>query len=229
VFSATPDPSNRYRLVSSSQEAQPTVTLPPGIYLVHAAFGRAGASRRITVKAGTTSTEEVVLNAGAVRIAVTNGGQPMASEQGLTIDLYADEADQAGSRRKVAGGVKPGVLLRLNSGIYHVISTLGDGNVVAEADLTVEPGKLTEATIDHRAGRITFRLATRPGGEALADTSWTILTEGGDVVKRSAGAFPTHVLAAGTYALRAEHGGKTYNQTFSVAPGDVKQVEVIAQ
>ncbi len=37
-------------------------------------------------------------------------------------------------------------------------------------------GKLTEATIQHRAAQITFKLVSDAGGEAIADTAWSILT-----------------------------------------------------
>ncbi len=93
--------------------------------------------------------------------------------------------------------------------------------------MTVEAGKLTEATIDHQAGRVTFRLVEKSGGEALADTIWYISTTDGQLVKKSGGAFPSHLLAAGNYDVRVEHGGRQFAAKFSVVPGDKKQVEVV--
>ena len=44
---------------------------------------------------------------------------------------------------RIVDGVKQGVILRLNSGIYHVVSTYGDANAHVRTDVTVEAGKLT--------------------------------------------------------------------------------------
>ena len=59
------------------------------------------------------------------------------------------------------------------------------------------------------------------GGEALADTKWTILTSAGDVVKENAGALPTHILSPGSYAVVADHGGLSYTRKFSIEPVEI--------
>jgi hypothetical protein len=92
--------------------------------------------------------------------------------------------------------------------------------------VTVEPGKLTEARVKHAASKITLKLVQISGGEALADTQWTILTRTGDVVKEAAGALPFCILATGSYAAVARHGGASYTRTFQVGIGEAKQVEV---
>ena len=63
--------------------------------------------------------------------------------------------------------------------------------------------------------------------EAQADTRWNILTPGGDIVKESAGALPTHILAAGRYTVLARYRGKDYSQEFRINTGEVKQIEVV--
>jgi hypothetical protein len=67
----------------------------------------------------------------------------------------------------------------------------------------------------------------RGGGEAIADTQWSITTPKGDPVKESSGALPTHYLAPGDYAVRAKHAGRVYHRDFSVKAGDDIVVEVI--
>ena len=53
------------------------------------------------------------------------------------------------------GEVPPGLLahelVRLNAGIYRIVSTYGDANATVEADVTVEAGKLSEASVTHSA------------------------------------------------------------------------------
>lgn len=77
-------------------------------------------------------------------------------------------------------------------------------------------GKLIEATLRHRAATITLKLVKSPGGEALANTSFSVLTPGGDVIRELIGAFPALVLAEGEYVAIARHEGKTYQNVFRV-------------
>ena len=135
------------------------------------------------------------------------------SAESVHFDILSDEEDQFGNRHTILGDAKPGVVIRLNAGAYHIVSLYGDANATVRADVTVEPGKLTEATVKHAASKITFKLVQAAGGEALADTQWSILTKTGDMVKETAGAMPTHILAAGNYAVVARHGDASYTRT----------------
>jgi len=216
-----------YKLLETFREPRLTRTLPGGEYLVNAAYGRANVTKRLTIWPDKQLDDVFNLNAGGLRLYATLAKQPLLSEQSLTFDVYSDESDQFGNRRKVIAGAKSGVVMRLNSGAYRIESTYGDSNAVIEAEVAVEPGKLTEATVDHQAGKVTFRLVQKPGGEALADTIWNIYSGDGQLVKKSGGAFPSHVLAAGNYEVRVEHGQKEFGSKFTVEAGDKKQVEVV--
>ena len=96
-------------------------------------------------------------------------------------------------------------------------------------DITVEAGKLTEATVSHTAAKVTLGLVARSGGDALPDTVWTLQTPQGEVVKESVGALPTHILAPGTYTAVAKSQGRAFRRDFTVANGDAAQVEVMMQ
>jgi hypothetical protein len=227
IFDGRVQADGNYDLLHKFDQARTVVSLKPGDYLVNAAYGRANLTKRVTVWPGKRQEDVFNLNAGGLRLYATLAEQPLISEQSLTFHVYSDESDQFGNRRKVVTGAKSGVVLRLNGGNYRVESAYGDANSVMEVDVTVEPGKLTEASIDHRAGKVTFRLVEKPGGEALADTIWRIFASDGQLVKRSGGAFPSHVLASGEYSVRVQHGELEYAARFSVAAGDKKQVEVV--
>jgi hypothetical protein len=217
------------KLVQTVREASPVVRLQPGEYFVNAAFGRAHMTRRISVKPGIQSAEPFILNAGGLRVAAVVGKGEAAPPNSVTYDIYSDERDQSGNRTKIMGGARAGVIVRLNSGIYHIVSTYGDANALAQGDVTVEAGKLTEATVTHAAAKVTFKLVTRAGGEALADTHWTVLDAQGETVKESAGALPTHTLAPGKYTAIAKSGGRTYRRDFAVQNGEAVHVEVVIQ
>jgi hypothetical protein len=229
IFEPKPTKSGKYTLVDSYRNAEPTAALAPGEYLVNAAYGLAHLTKKIQIKPGESFQETFILNAGGLRLGATLTNGESIPPNSIRYDIFAGEADQFGNRKKILGDAKPGLIIRLNAGAYHVVSVYGDANAVVRADVAVEPGRLTEATINHSAARVTFKLVLQPGGEALADTQWNVLTPGGDVVKESAGALPTHILAAGTYSVLARHQGKNYTRDFEVAPGDVTQIEVVTQ
>jgi hypothetical protein len=117
----------------------------------------------------------------------------------------------------------------LNAGIYHVVSIYGDANAIVRADVNVEAGKLTEATVSHTGARVTFKLVTRTGGEAQADAQWGVFNAQGEPVKESVGALPTHILAPGAYVVTAKHSGRSFRRDFTVRAGETTQVEVVMQ
>ncbi len=216
-----------YKLLETNQEAQPRLNMAPGDYLINVSYGLAQITKRVTVWPGKRTADVFNLHAGGLRLYATLAKQPLISEHALSFKVFSDETDQSGNRRMLVSKAKPGIVIRLNSGNYRVISTYGDANSVVEADVKVESGKLTEATLDHQAGRITFKLVRRPGGEAMADTIWAIYTPDGLLVKKSGGAFSTHVLAVGEYEVKASYDGVDYSRSFAVAAGDKRAVEVI--
>jgi hypothetical protein len=229
VFAAKPGPDGKPRLLLTNREASPTLKLDPGEYLVNVAFGRANLTRKVTVAGDRAAQERFVLNAGGLRLtpALALARGETVNERAFVYDIYSDERDQYGQRIKVVSSVRPGVVLRLNAGIYNVVGTYGDANAIVRADVTVEAGKLTEATINHAAAKVTFKLVAQPGGDAIADTQWTVATAEGETVKESVGALPTHIFAPGTYVVSAKNGGGVFQRRFTVRAGDVGQVEVL--
>jgi hypothetical protein len=92
----------------------------------------------------------------------------------------------------------------------------------------VQAGKLTDVTISHRAALITLKLVSDKCGEALANTAWSVLTPGGDVIKESIGAFPSVILAEGEYRVIAKNEGKVFERGFEVFNGVDGEIEVLA-
>jgi hypothetical protein len=227
VFRDKPGPDGKLKLLSTHREASPTLQLEAGDYIVNVAFGRANLTRRIAVSGERPMQERFVLNAGGLRLnpGVVNG-EPV-NAKAVSYDIYSDERDQYGQRTKVMSGVKPGIVIRLNAGIYNVVATYGDANAVVRSDITVEAGKLTEATLTHAAAKVTFKLVARTGGDAIADTQWNVANAQGDVVKESVGALPTHIFAPGTYTVSARNAGEVFQRTFTLQAGDTVQIEVV--
>jgi hypothetical protein len=227
--SKAPPEGSGYKLLSTHREAMPTAALLPGEYLVNAAYGLSNLTKKIKVESGRSLEETFVLNTGGLKLAAVLPGGDVLPESAVRFDILSDDEDQFGNRQMILHNAKPSVVIRLNAGAYRIQSLYGDTNAKVPADVTVEPGKITEATIKQTGSKTTFKLVQSLGGEALADTKWTILTSAGDVVKENAGALPTHILAPGSYAVVADHAGLSYTRKFSIEPGDAKQVEVVVE
>ncbi len=229
VYAAAMSPDGTRKLIATHREATPTAALLPGDYLVNAAYGLSNLTKKITVESGRSLEETFVLNTGALKLAAVLPSGDSLPPGSVRFDIFADEEDQFGNRHRVLANAKPGVTVRLNAGAYHIVSLYGDANASVKCDVTVEPGKITEATVKQTGAKVTFKLVQTLGGEALADTKWKILTSAGDVVKENAGALPTHILATGSYAVVADHGGLDYTRKFSIESGEAKQIEVVVE
>lgn len=229
VYQAGGSDGGRPRLLSTHREAQPALRLPAGEYVINAGFGRAHATKRVKVAAGGQSTETFHINAGVLRLTAFSSTGERLPPANVRYEILADERDQFGQRPRVASNLRPGTLVRLNSGLYHVVSIFGDANAKAMADLTVEPGKLTDVALVHHAAKVTLKLVQRAGGEALPDTQWSIATRTGEVVKESAGALPVHTLAPGSYIVSASSAGRVFRRSFVVRSGESAFVEVLMQ
>ncbi|MDX3929431.1 MAG: hypothetical protein QHC90_26970 [Shinella sp.] len=228
VFSPIPGADGKLPLLATSEGGSAAFQLVPGEYFVNVAFGRAGATKKLLVPESDAVDKQVmVLDAGGLMLNAVSGSDVRIPPGELSFSIYAAEAREDGERSLVVADVKPGTVVRLNAGTYHVVSDYGTVNAVIRADIQVEAGKLTQATIQHKAAKLTLKLVSEPGGEAIADTAWSILTSSGDVVSESVGAFPTIVLAEGSYSAVARNKDKIYQRDFTVTPGQNTDVEVL--
>ncbi len=202
--------------------------LPAGRYIVNVSFGRSFLTRRIEVTDGVMKPEVFVINAGGLRLTAYAADKELPSET-VSFEIFEAETDQSGERRRIIGSARPGQVIRLNAGIYHLRSTYGEDNASVESEASVEAGKLTEVAMAHAAARVTLRLVARSGGEAIPATRWTIATPEGDVVTRSVGALPSHILAPGRYIVTARNGGREFVQEIALEDAQMAEVEVLAQ
>jgi hypothetical protein len=228
VFAAKPDADGKFRLVKQEKAASPLMVLPAGAYIVHVDFGLATAVRPVTLR-GPTVREVFDLPAGALRMQGQVGDVKIPAGQ-ISFDVFKGSQFEAdGDPRPIAQNVVTGQLVVVPEGVYHIVSHYGDANSVVRSDIRVQAGKLTDITINHRAAAITLKLVTQKGGEALANTAWSVLTPGGDVIKESIGAFPRVILATGEYRAIARNEGNIYHHDFKVTAGVDGDVEVLAR
>lgn len=227
VFRPDPGADGKLPLVETREGGSVVLQLQPGSYLVHAAYGRAGATKRITVGRG-SKREDFVLDAGGLKLDATLAGGSRVPAKLLRFSIYEGAEDPRGERALIIPDVTPNTVVRLNAGTYNVVSTYGGVNAVVRSDIQVEAGKLTEATVEHHAAEVTLKLVRDHGGEAMADTSWSVLTSSGDEVRSSVGAFSMMVLAEGDYSVIAKNHDRIYQRDFTVTSGKNEDVEVVA-
>jgi hypothetical protein len=248
IFSARAEADGAHSLVAESNLAQPTVALPPGDYVLHVAFGLASATRSVTLAAEAHS-EQLTLAAGALRIHCTIGDAQIDPSK-LALAIYVPERNNS-QAQLVYAKARAGDVIGVPEGTYHIASTYLDAvgvgsvgvgkpgggapsaptetNSIVSGDVRVAAGKIVDVTLRHRFATLTIKLVNTPGAEALANTNFTVLTPGGDIIRELIGAFPSLVLAEGEYVVIARHDSKTYQATFQVQSGLDRDVEVIAQ
>jgi hypothetical protein len=227
VFADKPDDTGTFKLIREERGATPNIVLPPGSYVVHVALGLVSAVRAVSLKAETDRVA-FVLPAGGLRIEGRVGSSKIPPNQ-ISFALYKGSQFEGAERQSLLPNVAAGDVALLPEGTYYIISNYGDANSVVRSDIRVQAGKLTDVTVSHRAAVITLKLVSDRGGEALANTAWSVITPGGDVIKESIGAFPRVVLSEGEYRAIAKNEGKVFERPFNVVNVVDAEVEVVAR
>jgi hypothetical protein len=227
IYPDKPDPSGVFRLLREERAAAPIFVLPPGGYVVHVSFGLATAAKKVQLRSETVR-ESFELVAGGARFEGRVGDSRIPPGQ-ITFEVFRGSQFEGGDKRPLASGIATTDVLLLPEGTYHVVSNYGDSNATVRSDIRVQSGKLTDVVVNHRAAVITLKLVNERGGEALANTQWSVLTPGGDIVKEAIGAFPKVILAEGDYSVVARNEGKVYNGKFKVEPGFDREIEVLSR
>ncbi|MCW5688177.1 MAG: hypothetical protein KIT76_06495 [Pseudolabrys sp.] len=227
VYGAKPQPDGNFPLLREDKSPAPTIVLPAGAYIVHVGFGLANAVKPVTLR-GSTVREEFDLPAGGLRMEGKVGDARIPAAQ-ISFDVFKGSQFETSDRRPIAEHIASGAVVVVPDGTYYIVSNYGDANSVVRSDIRVQAGKLTDVVVNHRAAVITLKLVNEKGGEALANTAWSVLTPGGDVIKESIGAFPRVVLAEGEYRAIARNEGNVFEREFKVVTGVDGDVEVLAK
>lgn len=213
-------------LLATAEGGSKTINMSAGEYLVHAAYGHASAIRRIEITAE-SHEEYFILNAGGLELTAVAGIDTPISPDLLRFDVYEQKTDARGHRKLIARKMLPNIIVPFQAGTYHVVSIYGNLNAKIRADIRVRAGKVTKAQLKHKAARITLRLVRVKGGDALANTQWSILNESGELIAESTSAFPQLVLSEGVYTAIAKNNERIYSQDFNVTAGRNEDAEIL--
>jgi hypothetical protein len=227
VYAAKLEPG-ALRPIKEDRGAAPTFTLPAGAYVVHVGFGLASVTRTLQVQGGEPHREIFDIAAGGLRLEGKVGDARIPPGQ-ISFDVYKGSQFEPGDKRPIVQSAQTGDVILVPEGTYHIVSNYGDVNATVRSDIRVQAGKLTDATITHRAAIVTLKLVNEWGGEARANTQWSVLTPGGDVIKESIGAFPRVILAEGEYRVIARNDNQFCERGFQVITGVDGEVEVLAR
>jgi hypothetical protein len=227
VYADKPDQTGVFRLIKEDRSPQPVFVLPVGGYIVHVSFGIASAAKPVQLR-NEPMREVFEIAAGGLRIEGRVGNVKIPTGQ-ISFDIFKGSQFEGGERLPIASSALTGQIVLVPEGTYYILSKYGDGNAVVRSDIRVQAGKLTDITVTHRAAAIMFKLVSKRGGEALANTDWAVLSPAGDTITETKGAFPRVILAEGEYKVIARNNSKVYQQDLTVIPGVDGEIEVLAR
>lgn len=225
IFEANGAENGQMRLLFKSEQANVNFNLKAGEYLIHAAYGNAQASEAVSIK-NIPVAKTLIFEAGALRLKSAISGDIPIIASNIKFEISANDG-VANNKTIIAKNVRSNDIIYLNAGTYNVTSYFGNVNAKVQADLRVEVGQITDATLYHDASKISFRLASEPNGKAIADVEWSVKEQNGEVVYTDLGAFPSTILKEGDYAVIAKIGKKVYNRDFQVKPSAPREIELL--
>ncbi len=214
----------RGALALRSSDPSPVLKLPAGRYVVEGRFGNAVRDMALTIEPDKQTEANLVLNVGGLRLVPAVAGTSNVDADITNVIYSADNL-----QTPVVANATAGAVIYLSAGRYRIVSRYGNANSVAEDDIQIQRGKLTQAKINHRAAPVNFRLVDEAGGSPVDGASWVITDQGGTTIKSTDEASPTYVLVEGSYQVAADRAGQTFRQTFAVVQGVAATIEIVAK
>ncbi|MBY7649393.1 MAG: hypothetical protein C4617_02575 [Candidatus Liberibacter europaeus] len=225
VFDTSPNKKEILSPIKKIIGGKISLELFAGDYLVSASFGHAGVVKKLTVRPTEKIQNHVfVLNAGGVRLHSIYEANSLILDDELKFSIYSNPNQ---TPIIIADKVRAGIIVRLGANNYQITSNYGNYNAVVSTIVKVEPGKIIDVTIQNRSAKVTFKLVSEEGGEAIADTAWLISTISGDTIGESIKASPSMILAEGDYVAVARNKDRIYHRDFSVISGKNMSVEIL--
>ena len=219
---------DEWPLVGERSAADATFDLAPGQYVVRAGYGAIKAAKVVVVQPRQQVDVTFILNAGGLRVVPALAF--LDPPEGVNAKHWVFEAaDDRGSRRLFAETDRPGEVIRLNAGTYHLVSRFGDANAVVEADVTVRPGMLTEVEINHKAGIVHLGFARHDTDGPSETVQWQINDSNGAVIMRADGARISQILAPGAYIAAVDYGGRKFEARFEIDIGETREVNITGE
>lgn len=224
VYAAADNADGTRDEVDHSGEAEPVFILPAGNYEVVATHGRAIARENIEIVGGGSQDLILDMNVGylKLRASATEGGDPVTDS--LYYRVYDSHVDIRGSREQVDSSGDAAPEFRLPGGSYRV--TVQHGGASAEMDVTVEPGAVTEQTLNLNVGYLALSARATEDNPLLDRRLYFRVYEPElnfrgtrTQIEGTGTENPVFRLPAGDYYVRAEHGKAAAEDMVTVTAG----------
>ncbi len=207
---------------ANSYDAQPTLSLPAGKFVVEVAVGNAKGKATVEIKAGVTTEKVLTLGAGRVKLSAlaAEGAEPLAKD--VSWDVFGT-ADAEGNRTKAGNSYDAQPTFSLPAGKYLV--QLEWGSAKAKKEIEVAAGKFAEIPIVMNAGTLAMTAVMAEGADpAPDDLNWDVFGEAnaeGDRPKASYSydAQPKLHLTAGKYLIEVRRGAAMIKAEIEVQAG----------
>jgi Ca-activated chloride channel family protein len=218
--------------ISYSSSANPLFKLPAGKYHVRAKHGDAYAETEVEVSAGTLKEQNLVLDAGYLKLTAANKAGEAPIKDDLRYWINTINKDLQGKRSNISYSSSANPLFKLPAGRYHL--RVKHGDAYAETEVEVKAGELTEQRIVLNAGYLKLTTSVKPGEAALQrGLRYWVNTATEDIngkhqnISYSSNAAPVFKLAAGDYQLVIRHGDTQTTSAVSIAAGETREVNIV--
>lgn len=213
-----------------SYDAQPTLNLPAGKYLVRVVHGDATAEGPVEITAGKKSELVLSLESGKVKASamMEEGGTPLASDLAWSI---LGEADAEGNRKQVGFSYDAQPTFSLPSGKFLV--EVVQGSAKATKEITVAAGTNSEIVMILGAGKLRLAALPAEGADPLnANLVWNVRStpdlEGNRKdVAYSYDANPTLSIPAGEYTVTVDWGGASMSKDIAIEAGKLLETTLV--
>ena len=232
IYDAKKDMDGSREEVNRSAKEAPFIDLVAGDYYVEAAYGKTQFGEEFSITAGETTTVELILNAGHVRVnaTATDGGE--ALDDAMFYRVYKSAKNLDGSREEVDVSGRNVALFKLPAGDYVVRGR--HGKAIVEAPVTVSAGELTEQTLNMNVGYLKATTVFSEGGSPVDKGAFYRVFEAktnlaGDrkEIDVSGNQQPLFRLPAGEYVLFVKHGAATAEKPVTVSAGSLAEEQLL--
>jgi len=214
--------------ITQSNKTTPTFWLPAGEYFIKANYGLASANMTVQIKANQRTEKTVIINAGALRLSSRVEGLPEKLKSQVFYIIYDAKADLEGNYREIFTTSQAERTVRIPPGEYLIEGRWGNTNARTPVSAVVTAGKLTNATVIHRAGRARFKLTSVPGGTPTGKPYWTFYDFSGAEIGRNVKPTPERIFSAGKYTVVVRYDDQEFKAGFTIKSGDEKQIDIVA-
>jgi Ca-activated chloride channel homolog len=225
-----PDVEGDRKSVSYSYEAQPSLTMPAGQFLVKVTQGNAFGVAPVEIKAGEVTEVVISLESGTIKAValLQEGGEPIGKD--LVWDVLG-MPDLEGKRTSIGYSYEAQPTLTLPAGPCLV--TVTHGSAKASVEVVVTAGQTQSLAIVLGAGKLKLSALPAAGASPLSsEVAWDVLgapnLEGNRAsVGYSYESEPTLSLPAGAYTVTTTWGAAKTSTEVVVEPGKLATYAVV--